>query len=211
MTASRRPGGIVRAHAHQDFQREQHPMHMAAIARKWTLAELHRLPDDRNKYELVRGELIVTPPPTPPHEGLSVKVGRIVQSYVEAHDLGEIFRPRAVVRLEDSQVEPDLAVRLMPLPLPKRWEDMPAPILIVEVLSKSTRRRDLLQKRALYLDNGIPTLWLFDPKSRSVRVARPGQPDEVVTDQLVWHPEGASEPLIVDVAAIFALVLGPAD
>jgi Uma2 family endonuclease len=86
---------------------------------------------------------------------------------------------------------------------------MPAPTLVVEVLSPTTRRRDLVQKRALYLDNGIPTLWLFDPDTRSVRVAQPGQPDVVVTDRLVWHPDGASEPLVIDVEALFASVLGP--
>ena len=42
-------------------------MHMALRSRAWTLAELHRLPDDGNKYERVRGELFVTPPPTPDH------------------------------------------------------------------------------------------------------------------------------------------------
>jgi Uma2 family endonuclease len=184
-------------------------MRMAAIARKWTLAELHRLPDDGNKYELVRGELFVTPAPVPAHEGIGIRVARIVQPYVEAHDLGEVFRPRAALRLEDSEVEPDLMVRPLPVPAPATWEEMPAPILVIEVLSPATRRGDLVQKRALYLDNGIPTLWLFDPDARNVGVARPGQPDVVITDRLVWHPDGASEPLIIEVEALFGSVLGP--
>jgi Uma2 family endonuclease len=39
-------------------------MVVAIKTKRWTLAEVHRLPDDGNKYELVRGELFVTPPPT---------------------------------------------------------------------------------------------------------------------------------------------------
>jgi Uma2 family endonuclease len=54
-------------------------MHMAAIARNWTLDELHRLPDDGNKYELVRGELFVTPAPVPVHERIGNEVALIVQ------------------------------------------------------------------------------------------------------------------------------------
>jgi Uma2 family endonuclease len=186
-------------------------MHMAATARKWTLAELHRLPDDGNKYELVRGELFVTPAPSTGHEGIGNRVARLLEPYVSKHRLGWVFRPRAVLRVEKSEVEPDLMVRHEPVPPPDEWEQMPTPSLVGEVMSGTTRRRDLLQKRALYLDNGVPTLWLFDRETRSVRVARPGQPDEVITDQLVWHPEGATEPLTIDVAAIFESVLGPAD
>ncbi|MDB4875265.1 MAG: hypothetical protein JWM41_1711 [Gemmatimonadetes bacterium] len=43
-------------------------MHMATRTKRWTLEELHSLPDDGNKYELVDGELFVTPAPTPRHE-----------------------------------------------------------------------------------------------------------------------------------------------
>jgi Uma2 family endonuclease len=184
-------------------------MHMAATARNWTLAQLHRLPDDGNKYELVRGELFVTPAPTPGHEGIADDLHGVLHPYVTANGLGGTVRPRTALRLEDSEVEPDLMVRASPRPVPPTWEEMPTPILVVEVLSDTTRRRDLVQKRALYLDNGIPTVWLFDPAARTVRVARPGQPDEIVTDQLVWHPAGASEPLVIDVGALFRSVLGP--
>jgi Uma2 family endonuclease len=184
-------------------------MQMAATLRKWTLAEFHRLPDDGNKYELVRGRLLVTPAPLPRHEGLANDLAAIIGPYVVANGLGAVFRPRAAVRLEDSEVEPDLMVRHSPRPLPATWEEMPPPILVVEVLSDSTRRRALLHKRALYLDNGIPALWQFDPVTRTVRVARPGQPDEVASDLLAWQPAGASEPLVIDVGALFRSVLGP--
>jgi len=45
-------------------------MHVAIETKRWTLDELHSLPDDGNKYELVRGELFVTPAPTGQHESI---------------------------------------------------------------------------------------------------------------------------------------------
>ena len=49
-------------------------MHMATATKRWTLEELHSLPDDGNKYELVRGELFVTPPPTVDHETILARL-----------------------------------------------------------------------------------------------------------------------------------------
>ena len=48
-------------------------MQMVAPTRQWTLEELHSLPEDGNKYELIRGELFVTPPPTDNHETISAR------------------------------------------------------------------------------------------------------------------------------------------
>ena len=46
----------------------------------WTLEELHSLPDDGNKYELVHGELFVTPPPTVDHEEIAARLDRVLFS-----------------------------------------------------------------------------------------------------------------------------------
>ena len=86
-------------------------MLMALATRAWTLAELDRLPDDGNKYELVEGELFVTPAPSPAHERLSSVLYSILLPYVRKERLGDIYTPRAVVRTNGSEVEPDLTVR----------------------------------------------------------------------------------------------------
>ena len=77
-------------------------------AKWWTLAELHRLPDDGNKYELVRGDLFVAPAPSVVHETILVRLTDILAPFVAANDLGNVFHPRAVVRFKGSEVEPDL-------------------------------------------------------------------------------------------------------
>src|SRR5688572_20517627 len=161
---------------------------MALETQPWTLAELHRLPDDGNKYELVRGELFVTPPPTNEHETILALLTRILDRYVEANALGLVYRAKAVVRFEGSEVEPDLMVRQGGGRLGNNWEKAPMPILLVEVLSPSTRRRDFNQKRSFYADLDIPDYWVVDPESRVVHVFRPGNESLVVSDALQWHP-----------------------
>lgn len=180
-------------------------MRMASPSRKWTIGELYRLPDDGNKYELVRGELFVTPPPTDEHETIGARLTRILDPYVARNGFGLAYRPRAVVRLgRDTEVEPDLMVR-QPQDRPKAtWKGAPLPILIVEILSDSTRRRDHVSKRTAYLDAGIAEYWIVDGDERTIRVVRPGQEDVVATDTLTWHPTGAADPLDVQLRSVFA-------
>lgn len=178
-------------------------MHMATQAKHWTLAEVHSLPDDGNKYELVRGELFVTPPPTNEHETILARLSRILDPFVAANGLGMVYHPRAVLRFEGSEVEPDLMVR-QPHPTVKGdWDTAPTPMLVVEVLSGSTRRRDHEHKRAFYLDAGVAEYWIVDAEHASIRVVKRGRPDAVVTGELRWAPDEANESLTVDLQEVF--------
>jgi Uma2 family endonuclease len=198
------PGASVAStHATERDKEERIDMHMATHTKQWTLEELHSLPDDGNKYELVRGELFVTPPPTDEHETVLARLSRILDPYVAAHGLGMVYHPRAVMRFEGSEVEPDLMVR-QPHPNPREgWDTAPTPYLIVEVLSGSTRRRDQVQKRQLYLAAGVPEYWIVDTERAEVRVVRAGVDDDVASGQLVWAPAGAAEALLVNLESVF--------
>ena len=180
-------------------------MGVATRARKWTLAQLHRLPDDGNKYELVRGELFVTPPPGDQHETILARLTEALTPYVREHRLGHVYHPKAVMRFEGSEVEPDLMVREAH---PDRrgddsdWTRAPIPILVVEVLSGATRRRDMNEKKSLYLDAGVAEYWAVDPEARTVAVIDEGSM-RLVSDRLVWTPVGPTTPLTVELAEIF--------
>ncbi len=178
-------------------------MHMATRTKRWTLAELHRLPDDGNKYELVRGDLFVTPAPSLEHETILARLTEILVPFVVANDLGKVFHPRAIVRFDGSEVEPDLMVRRLHSGGSLDWDDAPTPILVVEVLSSSTRRRDLGEKRRFYLDANVAEYWIVDPEARDVQVARLGDDDHRATELVTWMPAGAHKSLVIEVAAIF--------
>ena len=178
-------------------------MHMVATLKQWTLEEVHSLPDDGNKYELVRGELFVTPPPNEDHETIAARLSRVLDPYVEAQGLGFVYRPRAVMRFDGSEVEPDLMVRQPKAASAVDWNQSPTPVLIVEIQSPSTRRRDNVQKRTLYLDAEVEEYWMIDPEQQSVTAVRQGERDRVERETLVWHPDGASVPLTIDVRSLF--------
>lgn len=175
-------------------------MQMAAT-KVWTLEELHSLPDDGNKYELVHGELFVTPAPTQDHETIASRLTEILTPYVKVNGLGLIYRPRAIIRYRGSEVEPDLMVR-QPAPAGTSWDTAPIPILVVEILSPSTRRRDREHKRELYAEIGIRDYWIVDPESGTVTHVRSGRADVTSAETLIWHPDVVM-PLTIDVPRLF--------
>lgn len=178
-------------------------MSVAVTTKKWTLEELHSLPDDGNKYELIRGELFVSPAPTDEHETILARLSRILDPYVAANGLGYVYHPRSILRFEGSEAEPDLMVR-QPHPRRKgKWDDAPKPILIVEVHSPYTRRRDREHKRAYYADAGVAEYWMIDPEAETVTVARRGESDVVIHEQLTWSPTGPSAPLRFEIGTLF--------
>jgi Uma2 family endonuclease len=183
-------------------------MHMAQKVRRWTREDLERMPDDGNRYEVVRGELFVTPAPRPAHEAIVEELADNLAPYVAAQSLGRVHISRPAVVIDESQVEPDIVVRPAIRPIPKKWEEMPDPILVVEVLSDSTERRDRVAKRSLYLDSEVPEYWIVDGDRRTITVARAGSADQIVHDRLRWHPAAATVSLEIDVVAVFDRALG---
>jgi Uma2 family endonuclease len=179
-------------------------MHMAPATKQWTLDELHSLPDDGNKYELIHGELFVTPAPAPTHESVLVLLRRSLEPYVAANDLGFVFSPRSVVRVGESEVEPDLMVRRKPSPVPRDWARWPLPSLVIEVISPTTRRRDRMHKRDFYLEIGVPEYWIVDTRAREVRIVKREAEDDVASETLLWSPIPTAAPLRIDVQALFA-------
>ena len=178
---------------------------VATNTKVWTLEELHSLPDDGNTYELVRGELFVTPPPAVSHEEIAARLIRILVPFVAAHDIGNVYLPRAVIEFQGSQVEPDLMVR-PPHPDPDgEWAAWPVPFLVIEIISPSTRRRDHEQKKRLYLDAGVAEYWIVDPEARTVRVVRHGEADRLERVRVEWQPPGAPVRLSVTVDDVFGV------
>jgi Uma2 family endonuclease len=176
---------------------------MPAAPRRWTLDDLDRLPDDGNKYEVVRGRLFVTPAPAPRHEVVLARLARILEPYVDARKLGQVYRPRAVIRFEDSEVEPDLMVRAEPPAIDTPWEAWPIPLLVVEVLSAATRSRDLIDKRDFYADAGVAECWVIDTEARRIRVMAGRSDVAIISDEMRWQPAGAPDPLRFAVAPLF--------
>jgi len=76
-------------------------------------------------------------------------------------------------------------------------------MLIVEVFSPTTRRRDATYKKELYAAAGIPDYWMIDPERQTLAVARPGEAARAVAGTVVWRPAQASEPLTIELLELF--------
>ena len=76
------------------------------------------------------------------------------------------------------------------------------PILVIEVVSPSTRQRDLDRKRDFYMKAGIPDYWAVDPETRAIIRITPGS-RESITSTLTWAPQAVAVVLEMDVAAMF--------
>ena len=125
-------------------------------------------PDDGNRYEILVGELLVSPPPTPMHQRVSKRLQRQLEAYFEVRSLGEVFdAPVGLILTTHDIVEPDLLVVGDPAQVSDRGIEGP-PLLVVEILSPSTRGRDTGVKARRYAEIGVPHYWLVDPEARRI-------------------------------------------
>src|SRR6266849_2538913 len=128
-----------------------------------------RLPSgDGKRYEVLDGELYVTPAPSPLHQRLSKRLQRQLEDYFEARGLGEVFNaPIDLVLAKHDIVEPDLVIVAEPAQISQRAIEG-VPLLVAEVLSPSTRAQDRGIKMRRYSDLGIPHYWIVDPDAETI-------------------------------------------
>jgi len=180
-------------------------MHMPQAARHWTADEVRALPDDGNRYEVVDGELLVTPAPSWDHQRVVGALHFLLRGYLAGTSIGEAILSPADLGLGDSQVEPDLFV--LPFVDGRRVQSIDTairPLLVVEVLSPSTARRDRVLKRRLYQRARVSEYWIVDLDARVVERWRPDdERPEVLQERIEWRPGEAAPPLVIDLEATF--------
>ena len=185
-------------------------MGMPHSARDWTVQRVLALPDDGNRYEVVDGELLVTPSPTFHHQDAVFALARRLYSFVRASGIGYVSISPADLELDESTlVQPDLFVFELPGgQRPTGWKDITTILLAIEVLLPSTARADRFVKRHRYQRQGISEYWIVDLDSRLVERWRPGdERPEILHETLTWQPTETAAPFEIDLAAFFAEVL----
>lgn len=130
------------------------------------------LPDDGKRYEIIEGELYVTPSPSRSHQEFAANLLVVLKPLVTARRLGEVFiAPFDVILEETSVVVPDLLfVAQERSGIVTERGVRGAPDLIVEILSPGTARRDRVEKAKLYARHGVSHYWLADPEARILEV-----------------------------------------
>jgi len=178
-------------------------------ARHFTAADLASMPDDGLRYEVVRGELLVTPAPAPLHQGIVTRLLLRLGSYLEGHGLADQLRtaPADITLSPSTLVQPDLLVADTALAdRTKSWSDVTTLFLVVEVLSPSSARADRLLKRAEYQAHGVPQYWIVDGEQRQIEVWTPdAQEPLTLRDRLVWRHPLLDDDCVIDLARLFDL------
>jgi Uma2 family endonuclease len=183
------------------------PAHRA-LRRRWTEEEFYPARDAAppgERWELVDGEVLVTPSPHWVHQHIVVRLTVLLDAYVRAHSLGDVFAAPLDVKLEPGLVpQPDLLV--VPAGQLRRRSDIVRRLLLaVEIASSSSARHDRVTKRPRYQRNRVPEYWIVDESSQTVERWRPDdERPELLAEELTWHPTGAAEPFVLDLVSFFA-------
>ncbi|CAN5253943.1 Uma2 family endonuclease [soil metagenome] len=178
-----------------------------AVTERWSYAEFARLPDDGNRYEVISGDLHMTPAPRPLHQVAVTELAAQMSGFARAHDLGWVLSgPIDILFAEGDYLEPDLIfIRRERAGIISDRGIEAAPDLVVEVLSGSTAERDRGIKRERYTYFGVPTYWIVDPEARKIEIyglAEGKAEPEIVRDTLVWRPVPGGPELEIRVAEV---------
>jgi Uma2 family endonuclease len=151
----------------------------------WTVERALALPDDGNRYEVLDGELFVTPAPSGGHQSVLAKLFKRLDAYVEGQRLGWTrWSPADIVLSPRRLLQPDLFV------VP--WRDGGPP------------RADRHRKRQIYQNEGVSEYWIIDGDARLIERWRPAdERPEILYDELLWHPRPDVAPFRIEIAALF--------
>lgn len=157
--------------------------------------DIWETPDDGNRYEVIDGRLYVSPPPIVPHQNASGEIFGYVWAYLQQTRLGKVFSaPIGVVLDDENGLQPDLVyVSAERLSTISRRGIEGAPDLVMEVLSPSTRSRDLGIKMRRYAAASVPHYWIVDPRSQALRTYRLSEQGYALTGEYgpgsIFRPE----------------------
>ena len=172
----------------------------------YTADMVRALPDDGNRYETVRGELLVTPAPRAWHQEVVSRLGDSLREYLRRERVGHLFySPADISWGPDTLVQPDLFVVPLEQARTLDWAKMTDLLLVAEVLSPSTRRADRFTKRLEYQRREVPVYWIVDPDEQQVEVWTPADTfPQFERDRLTWHPPGTAVGWALEFSRLFA-------
>lgn len=181
-------------------------MSVTGTPREWTYEDYARLPDDGNRYEVIDGEVYMTPSPGLPHQRAIVEVFFLLRSYVMQHELGEMILDIDLLFQSGQYFRPDML--FVPRAAAEGAKDRgiySTPGLVVEVLSKGSERIDRKIKAPRYRDFDVPEYWVVDQFKRTIERHRLDNDyvPEICAQQLSWQPDPAVPALDIDVQQIF--------
>jgi Uma2 family endonuclease len=140
-----------------------------------TIDDLLNTPEDGQKYELVDGEIIVSPGGMR-HSEIGIQIAYLLKTYIDDSPIGRLLGSDVGIILPNGNLRsPDVSfVSFEKLPKGNTpitfWKFIPD--LVVEILSPDDSMRQVADKIAEFLEAGVPLIWLVDPENQTVTVYR---------------------------------------
>ena len=178
---------------------------MPGLTQRYTVAEVLAFPEDGKRYELIGGELHVSPAPMPRHQAVIGRLYGLLWTYLGSLSLAHtLFASPADISWDDETlVQPDLLV-VPPEEVTNSWTTYRTLLLAVEVLSPWSRRRDRIEKRRLYRERDVRTYWVVDHEAGIVEAWEPSNERPlIVSDMLSWRVAPDAPVLQIDVPELF--------
>ena len=185
-------------------------MSMPARETMWTAEMARALPDDGKRYEVLDGELFVTPAPSGDHQFALKALYDRLNPYVTAHGIGVLLWSPADIEFSPHRlVQPDLFVaRLIDGKRPRTWHEVKGLVLAIEALSPGTAHADRHRKRRIYMEEAVDEYWIIDLDARLIERWRKGDTrPEMLDDVLEWRPLVDVAPLPIQLQPYFAAIL----
>ena len=144
---------------------------MINVKTRLTYADYLETSDDE-RYELLKGELVMSPSPKEIHQHISGILYLAIGAFVRERSLGKVyFAPFDVVLSDTNVVQPDLLfVSNERAGIITQDNVQGAPDLVVEILSPATAERDRTLKLDLYAQYGVKEYWIVDPDAETSTV-----------------------------------------
>lgn len=139
--------------------------------KKYTYEDYLKIADDK-RYELIDGELIMTPSPITRHQRISRKIEFVIEKFVADNNLGEVFdAPYDVYLDEENVVQPDiLFVSRGRLSIIGEKNIQGSPDMVIEIVSENSAYRDIVQKKNLYARFGVKEYWIVIPETEEIEI-----------------------------------------
>jgi len=139
--------------------------------KKYTYEDYAKLPEGA-PYQLIGGELIMTPAPTPYHQYIRGNIYSVLKEFVEGNNLGQVYYSPIDVYFEETETyQPDIIfISKERLDIIKETKIEGAPDLIIEILSPATAYYDLKKKFKIYEKHGVKEYWIVDPEEKSIEI-----------------------------------------
>jgi Uma2 family endonuclease len=163
---------------------------------------------DIGRCELIYGELVMMSPAGMEHGAVAMRLGRILDEFVEANDLGEVFAAETGFKVEsnpDLVRAPDVSfIRKDRLSarLPKGFFQG-VPDIAVEVVSPDDTKREVAEKTNMWLAHGTISCWVADPATMTITIHRTGKKPQRLTTKDRLENDPALPGFVLEISRVF--------